>query len=262
MSSSPAVLVRHDNGSGKVLLFLHGWLMSGRVWGGQLPLSNRFRLLTVDLPGHGESHWQSFSYAATVESIIELLDSLDIEKVCLIGWSMGAQLALQLFRHAPERLSGLVLVAGTPQFCKSDCFPHGLPLAEARSMELRIKRNLQKASSEFFSHMFSPGELPRGDFGRVAVNLLARLPDLKIAAESLHELIHADLRWILPDIDIPALIIHGSEDRICLPGASQYMTASMPSAEMLSFEKSGHAPFISGVERFNSAVAAFAERLP
>jgi len=262
MSPSPAVILRHDKGSGRALLFLHGWLMSGRVWGEQLPLADRFRVLTVDLPGHGESHWPSFSYDDSVQSLVELLDSLAIEKVCLIGWSMGAQLALQMCRTAPERLSGLVLVAGTPLFCMADDFPHGLPRAEARSMELRIKRNLQKASGEFFSLMFSAGELQRGDLGRIAATLLARLPDLQIAAESLHELIHTDLRDVLPAIEVPALIIHGSDDKICLPGASRYMADRIPFAEMLPFEKVGHAPFISRAGQFNSAVAAFAERLP
>jgi pimeloyl-[acyl-carrier protein] methyl ester esterase len=262
MNPSPAVILRHDQGSGRTLLFLHGWLMSGRVWGEQLPLAERFRVLTVDLPGHGESHWPGFSYDDCVRSLIELLDWLAIDKVCLIGWSMGAQLALQLYRQAPERLSGLVLVAGTPLFCMTDDFPHGLPRAEARNMELRIKRNLQKASGEFFSLMFSTGELPRGDLGRIAANLLARLPDLDIAAASLHELIQTDLRAVLPTIAIPTLIIHGSADKICLPGASHYMADKIPSAEILCFENVGHAPFISRAEQFNSAVAAFMERLP
>lgn len=261
MSSLSGVTVRYDKGSGKALLFLHGWLMSGRVWGGQLPLAERFRVLTVDLPGHGESHLSNFSYDYCVKSLVELLDSLAIDKVCLIGWSMGAQLALQLFRQAPERLSGLVLVSGTPHFCMADDFPHGLPRAEARSMELRIKRNLLQAGSEFFALMFARDELPRGELGRIAANLVARLPDLNIAAESLHELILADLREVLPTVEIPALIIHGTEDRICLPGASRYMAGRMPSAELLNFENVGHAPFISRAERFNSAVAAFVERL-
>jgi pimeloyl-[acyl-carrier protein] methyl ester esterase len=262
MTSGQAVIVRHDEGSGKTLLFLHGWLMSGRVWSGQLPLKERFRVLTVDLPGHGESHWPTFSYDGCVTSLVELLERLAIDEVCLIGWSMGAQLALQLCRQAPEKISGLVLVAGTPLFCSAGDFCHGLPRAEARSMELRIKRNLQKASSEFFSLMFAPGELSRGDLGKVAANRVARLPDVNIATESLHELIHADLRELLPAIEIPTLVIHGSEDRICLPGASQYMADRLPDAELLSFEGIGHAPFISSAERFNSALAAFVERLP
>lgn len=262
MSSAPALILRHDKGSGRALLFLHGWLMSGRVWGGQLPLTERFRVLTVDLPGHGESQWQSFSYDACVKSIIGLLDSLDIEKVCIVGWSMGAQLALQLYRQAPEKLCGLVLVAGTPQFCKSADFLHGLPVAEARNMELRIKRNLQKTSSEFFSLMFSPDELSRVELGKAAASLVARLPDLKIATESLHELVHADLRDMLPAIDLPTLIIHGSDDRICLPEASRYLADRIVNSEILSFDNAGHAPFISGAELFNSAVAAFADRLP
>ena len=262
MSSKPAVIVRHDEGRGKTLLFLHGWLMSGRVWGGQLPLAEQFRVLTVDLPGHGESHWSSFSYDHSVKSLVALLDTLAIDKVCLIGWSMGAQLALRLYREAPERLSGLVLVAGTPLFCETDGFPHGLTRAEARNMELRIKRNLQKASGEFFSLMFSPDELPRGELGKVAASLVARLPDLHVASESLHELIHTDLREMLPTVVLPTLIIHGTDDQICLPGASHYMADRIPAAELLCFEHVGHAPFISGVERFNSALAGFVERLP
>ena len=86
-----------DQGSGTAVLFLHGWMMSKKVWHYQLPLSSHLRIITLDLRGHGASDATGFSYAACLGDIEELLDHLDIMDVVVVGWSMGAQLAIKSY---------------------------------------------------------------------------------------------------------------------------------------------------------------------
>lgn len=259
MTFTEPVVLRQDSGSGKILLFIHGWLMSGRVWSRQFELADRFRLITIDLPGHGLSDAHDFSYSGSVESILRLLDRLGIEKVCPVGWSMGSQIALELCNAAPDRLSGMVLVAGTPRFTSDGDYSHGLPESEARGMALRIRRNLQKTSSEFFSLMFAEGEVSRLDLGQIAREILARVPDQELAAQALAELAGSDMRTMLPEIKLPVLLIHGDADRICPSGASQYMHSLIPGSEMAILPGTGHAPFLTRAGQFNSLVAGFVE---
>jgi len=246
-----------DDGKGMPLLFIHGWLMSHRVWALQAPLAAGFRVITLDLRGHGSAGAADFSYNACCADIALLCDCLSLDRVIVVGWSMGAQIALKAYPSLEKAVAGMVLVGGTPHFCSSSDFPYGVAPAEARSMMLRIKRDYNRAAGEFFSSMFSSEET-----GSVAMKLLAdrvvsSLPSLDTAMSALNELINSDLRAHLPFISAPVMLIHGVDDKICLPGASQYMAEKIPSAAIELISAAGHAPFLANPEAFNRMLSGF-----
>ena len=165
-----------DHGSGKPVLFLHGWLMSQKVWHFQLPLAEKFRIITMDSRGHGESDSADFSYDNCLSDMAELLDHLRIESVVVVGWSMGSQLAIKAANLLPERISALFLVGGTARFCSANDYPHGLPLSEARGMAIRIKRNYQGTAGHFFKEMFSAAETACINLRDIAANTVSSRP--------------------------------------------------------------------------------------
>jgi len=248
-----------DTGHGIPLLFIHGWLMSQRVWALQTPLYANFRVITLDLRGHGSAGETDFSYDSCCEDIALLLNHLGLNGVILVGWSMGAQIAIKSFHTLKGKIDGMVLVGGTPRFCSSSDFFFGLAPAEARSMALRIKRDYKRTAGEFFNSMFSAGEAAAVDMRLLASKVVSILPSRDTALSALHELSSSDLRAFLPLISTPVMLIHGADDEICLPGASQFMAEKIPAAAIELIPFAGHAPFLSNPETFNRMLSAFVQ---
>jgi len=105
-----------DNGSGKAVVLLHGFLENLSMWKPLMPVfENRFRVISVDLLGHGQTG--CVGYVHTMEEqaamVKEVLKSLQIEKAFFIGHSMGGYIALALAELHPELFQGLVLLNST-----------------------------------------------------------------------------------------------------------------------------------------------------
>lgn len=256
-----SVIVYSDHGEGMPVLFLHGWMMSRKAWSFQEPLSALVRVITLELRGHGDSREPEFSYDSCVKDISELLAHLKIDRAVVCGWSMGAQIALRCYSSMSRKVAGMVLVGGTPCFCRQSDYAYGVPQSEVRSMARRLMRDYKATAGEFFKGMFSEGEITKAELVRIASRAVGRLPDYPVAASALKALIDSDLRSLLPEVSAPVLLIHGTDDKICLPGASEYMSSIIPETSLELLADTGHAPFLSRPERFNSLLTGFVQSL-
>ncbi len=111
-------------GKGKTIVLVHGWAMHAGIWREfALQLAQFYRVILVDLPGHGHSEkLDSF----TLERITtELVKAIPEESSCWLGWSLGATVVLDMVERYPERVNSLILLAGNPLFT-SPLFPSGL----------------------------------------------------------------------------------------------------------------------------------------
>lgn len=251
-----------DEGAGCPVVLVHGWCMSSAVWKYQLGgLADSVRILAPDLRGHGRSRGVSghLDFDSFANDLVDLFDCLGLSKVILIGWSMGAQIALQSCAGLSGRLAGLTLVSATPRFTASDDFPYGLAANEASGMRLKVQRNTQRALAGFYTRLFAEGELEGHSSETEIRALLASIPSPDTAAvlDALDALTGTDMRHLLPTIAIPTLIVNGALDRICLPQASNYLKAHIPDAEQTVFPFSGHAPFLTDSHQFNAEVIRF-----
>jgi pimeloyl-ACP methyl ester esterase len=250
-----------EAGEGQPLVMLHGWSMTGRVWRFQEPLADDCRLIVPDLRGHGRSSTPAGGYSLDdlAGDIVALFEWLDLTDVVLLGWSLGAQVALAAFLSIRKRLAGLVLVGATPRFTVTDGYPYGLPATEPRGMGLRLKRNFSQTMGEFFRGMFVQGELNREQENLIAREIVmwGRLPEPEVAYATLGILATADLREMLPAVDLPALVIHGSADAICPAGVAHYLVGRIADARLVEFDGAGHAPFLSRPDEFNAIVREF-----
>jgi pimeloyl-ACP methyl ester esterase len=246
-------------GEGPPLVFLHGWGMSGRAWCFLDALAERYRLVVPDLRGHGLSSAPASGYSLEnfVEDLVVLFRAVHLENAVLIAWSMGVQVALQAYPVLKERLSALVFVAGTPRFTAGTDYPHGLPSVETKGMALRLKRDHARAKGDFCRRMFSEGELPVEREQLVSEAVCGEPPPYHVLQESLTTLASADLRAVLPSVDLPVLLVHGSADTICPPSASRYMAMHLPDARLVELGGVGHAPFLSKPVEFMVSLTEF-----
>jgi pimeloyl-ACP methyl ester esterase len=251
-----------DAGTGLPLVFVHGWSFSGAVWKIQREyFSARYRCIFPDLRGHGDSSAPSSEYGvhALATDMTALFEREDLSRATLVGWSLGVLVALSAYSGIKERLAALVFVSGTPKFTASDDFPFGLQAKETRGLALRLRRNHQSALEDFSRMIFTPDELSANDFEMMNRDCIrtAKRPALDAALHTLEVLAVADMRRVLSRISVPVLLVHGDEDRICLPESSHYMAASIPHASLSILNGAGHAPLLSRSEEFNSLMARF-----
>lgn len=256
-----------ERGTGHPLVFIHGWGMSGRVWEFQAELfASLFRVITLDLRGHGDSslpEGAGFAMAGLAGDVASLLKNLYLANATLIGWSLGAQVALEAVSASRDRLSALVLSGGTPRFSSGDGFDFGLPPQEVRGMALRVKRDRTRTMGDFFRNMFVDGEMTAEQNQRVVKEIIipSKQPDTAILLQALDTLATSDQREILPTLHIPVLVIHGAEDATCLPDASRYMAGKIRGAELALMDGCGHAPFLSKPDEFNRLLSGFLGRV-
>ena len=255
-----------ERGSGPVIVLIHGWCMSSVVWQLQLEeLSSSFRVIAPDLRGHGRSSTSSDGYDldSYVADIAALFNQLGLEDALLAGWSLGAQIVLQVFAQLREKVAGVGLISGTPRFTATKDFTWALGSYEADGMAVKLRRNTARALDGFVGSMFAPGELDDPILSARIIDLLSAIPvpDTGFALKSLQMLVEADMRGLLPGIDVPALIINGDQDVICLPGASEYMAQIIADNQHIVMPGCGHTPFLTRCREFDMALTEFRRRI-
>ncbi len=246
-------------GEGETLLFLHGWGVDKRIWRQQSKyFSTLFQVLTIDLPGHGQSDWQKLALGAMAEDLRVILDCLKIKEISIVASSMGGILGLKFYQIAPERVKRIVFVGSLPKFSKSHDFPHGLDVMRIRKLGSQIKNSYPSVVNVFFRSLFTKEERESRRFKWLQK---FRRPDdvpLKPALiEYLDIIENEDLRETIKKVTIPVQFINGTQDEICNVEAVKHMKELVPQARFDFFERCGHFPFLSKPYEFNAVLEAF-----
>ncbi len=259
LATDAGTLHYEDAGKGEPVLLVHGWSLSSAVLADEVAhLAQARRVIAPDLRGHGRSSAASFALADLAGDLAGLAGHLALERAVLVGWSLGAQVALAALPAIRLRVAGLVLLSGTPRFTTSEGWPHGLPARSVDVLAHRVRRDASAAVARFFDGMFADGELDTEGRARAAA-LRASIPppDRECALAGLEILAHEDLRAALPAIDVPVLVLHGERDPICPAAAGRAMAAAIPRARHVEIHGAGHAPFLSRPGAFRDALASF-----
>jgi pimeloyl-ACP methyl ester carboxylesterase len=247
------------DGDGPVVLFTHGYQASRRMWDAQArALRDRYRVVTWDLRGHGESGAPDdpamYSHELMLGDMTALLDLAAAHPpepsggaktaAVLVGHSLGGYASLLYRLEHPERVRALVLFGSGPGYRDADARAKWNDMAErfARSVEERGLDILRKASAEVSSAMHrSPKALAHAARGMLAQQD-SRVMDT------------------ITEIDVPTLVLIGSEDKPFI-GSSEYMAKKIPGAELVVIEGAGHAASIEKPDEFNAALQGFLDRL-
>lgn len=225
------------------LVLLHGWGLSATVWKPlAAQLAGSFTLHTPDLPGHGRA-------AAAGPCLDEWADALLPQipgGAILVGWSLGAQLALRLAQRAPERAAKLVLIGSSPRFVQADDWPTALPAATLDSFRQDFD-NTPDATQRRFVALQSLGDSARKAVAATLGDSLTTAdgPHKTALADGLRLLAETDLRSLVPEIRQPVRLLHGSEDKLMPVAAAEWLADTLPDARLTVFGQCGHAPFLS-----------------
>jgi pimeloyl-[acyl-carrier protein] methyl ester esterase len=244
-------------GSGEPLLLVHGWGMHGGMWGSVAEkLARQFRVLAVDLPGHGHSAGNGSPF--TLDDIVNELSAQFDEPIAVCGWSLGGQIALRWAARHPAQVSRLVLVASTPCFVRQADWPCAMAAETLAEFAGALQQNYALTLRRFLALQVRGSEQERELLAALRNALFSRgEPDLAALQGGLEILRDCDLRGALPDIAQPALVMAGERDTLTPPQASQYIAAKMPNARLATVSGAAHAPFMSHPDEFVKHVVNF-----
>jgi pimeloyl-ACP methyl ester carboxylesterase len=248
-----------DRGEGRPIVFVHGWGGSGDVWDYQvLDLAERFRVITVDLRGHGASDkpWGDYGYDTFCSDLATLMAELELEDVTFVGWSMGGHIGLKFAQTIGSPVARLVITGAGPRFLQAEDAPFGGEPASAQALCDAVRFNRVETIHGLYGNNFHRTDLePTREW---IIRLGLQVPAF-VGLRTFEALLAEDLRPALADIDIPVAVFSGRHDQIWDPQWSELIAKSIPDATITYFENSGHVAFIEDRVAWNAALAEFIE---
>ncbi|HWD01128.1 MAG TPA: alpha/beta hydrolase [Amycolatopsis sp.] len=247
------------------IVFVHGWAQSSLAWSAQLAdpaLRERFRLVAMDLRGHGASDVPADGYDDPRAWAGDLAAALEFagDDAIVVGWSYGGLVITDYLRvHGTARIGGIVLVGAITEIGRGRAggrtgpvMRAALPAALAEDAEVAVPALVEFARAQ------SSSAVP-GSFTQALLGASLAVPPSVRAALFKRDVESAD---VLAKIDKPALVIHGTADGVVDPSAAEYSAGKIPGAVLRWFVEAGHLPFAENSEEFNSALRRFSGEQP
>jgi non-heme chloroperoxidase len=268
-SKTPIELHYEDYGTGKPVVLIHGWPLSGRSWENQVPalVEAGHRVITYDRRGFGTSSqpWGGYDYDTFAADLDTLLTHLDLREITLVGFSMGGgEVVRYLSTYGDERVSKAVLAAAVPPFLyKSDDHPEGaLDDATINSFLDAVTKDRLAFLDGFTTNFFSAGgELKVSQGQREYARDIAAFASPKGTHDCIIAFGKTDFRDDLSKVAVPTLIIHGDSDAIVPFEASGKLSAKAIAGSDLVVIKGGpHGINASHANEFNQALLDFLTR--
>jgi non-heme chloroperoxidase len=265
-NSQPIELYYEDHGSGSPVVLIHGWPLNGDAWEKQTAalLAGGHRVITYDRRGFGRSSKPGIGYnydtfAADLEA---LLSALDLDRVSLVGHSMGTgEITRYIGKYGTKRLQKAVLI-GTigPYLVKTADNPEGVDRKGFDDTKTALKADRPATLREFLKNFYSVG----GEDGkRVSEQVMDANWAVAIGASPIGTVACVD-SWIedfrkdIPRNDIPTMIIHGDDDRILPPDATSRRQAKMiKNVKFVEIKGGSHGLTWTRAEEINSQLAPF-----
>jgi len=246
-------------GQGESLLFIHGLAADKRVWNQQVEyFKNFYKVITVDLPGHGQSPWLDVTLEDIVRDLDFLLNALGVTEAHLAASSFGGLVALKYFEIFPDKVKRLILIGAGPKFAKSREFPYGLEIPRIRKLRSQVETNFPEILNIFFRSLFTLEERKSLRFKWLQMfqkdNVLPRQEAL---IKLLRILEKEDLTRTFLNICVPVFCVSGAQDYICPPEALRHFQSQLPQARVEVFAGCGHFPFLSKPREFNERLKIF-----
>lgn len=259
--SNGALLHYEDSGDGRPVVFLHGCWMSSRFFThqtapGALP---GCRVIAPDFRGHGRSEktLDGHTMAAYADDVRNLIETLDLHDVTLVGWSMGAFVAWEyLTAHTDDRVSRLVVIEeSVSDYSWPDWHLGAIDATAIAELSSGLQTDQRSVAAHFASAMFaSPLDPQEMEW---MVEEICAVPPV-IASTVLLQQTLVDYRETVKQFTVPSLVCFGKDEILLSLAAGQDLAERLPDAELLVFERSSHCPFIEESERLNQAITRFA----
>ncbi len=263
-----AKIYYEDQGEGQPILLVHGWMCSSKVWQKNVPeLAKQFRVVTIDLRGHGNSSKALTGHTIRqyARDVREVIEHLGLQETVLVGWSLGGQVVLSYCEQygRDSRLKALGLVDNAPfPFGPADWNSHPLMRCNYDGMNAMFAdytANPRKFAIAFTARMFKqkPSD---AEMEWIVAEMMKTPPWIAQAVYS--DFLMSDYAKSLPAVRVPVIVFAANSGVYCHGTAmGKAIAGQLPQGTFIPFEEAGHILFYEQPQKFNAALMDFVKAL-
>lgn len=255
------------SGQGPCLVLIHGFSDNLTMWYNQVSVfTEKYQVLTYDVRGHGKTETPKgdFSMDLFAADLHALMGELDIDKACVLGYSMGGRIGLQFALKYPENITGLVFAnSGVPG---PDIQPTPEQITEMMERRQQMMDMIETGDIEAIADTMAEGSLSPG-FRDKEPAVFQKYKDVKLQNDPgpylpIMQAMTAAMANPpdLSQLKCPALIIAGEHDGFMATGVADSMEKAISDATVTMLP-TGHAAAVEAPDDFNRAVLDFMKRL-
>lgn len=241
-------------GTGTPLLLIHGFPLDGQLYQGQLAqLSQVFKVITPDLRGFGKSSIPDAqaSIQLYAQDMLALMDRLGVSKAIIGGHSMGGQIVLQMYRQAPGRFLGMILIDTNPM-AASIVEQAEFPAFGAQAQQQGVPSIVPTLAAQFLTGV---ARLNDRAATLTLMNIIAEASVNGVVAGGQALATRPDFTALLPRIAVPALVLVGVDDPVYGLEISQMTQAAVPGSTLTIIRQAEHTSIFEQAVFANTAIA-------
>ncbi len=248
MKTDADVLHMDIQGQGDTVVLLHGWGMHSGIWAELVTtLAGHYRVVCIDLPGHGYS---PAACPLTLSAVSEQILAQVTGACHWVGWSLGASVLMRLAAKAPAQVKSMILMAANPCFVAKDDWRHGIEANIFSTFAVDLQQNYEKTLRQFIALQTLGSDDGKASLKQLREQLFAAgEPDIDTLMQGLDILMHADLRAELQANECPSLVVLGERDQLVPVSVSAFYQTLSCRAQIETIKGAGHAPFLSHPQR-------------
>ena len=255
-----------DWGSGKPVVLLHGWPLTGDTFDDMaMALAEKgYRAIVPDRRGFGRSDqpWTGNDYDTYVADLDAILSDAKIdEPVALVGFSMGGGEVARFQTRYPGRASAAVLISSVvPYMPKTDDNPDSVPQSTFDQMTAGMKEDRAKFFTSFYKDFYGVGALSSPVSDELLMNSWRQtmLSGTKNMLDAAKAFATTDFRPDLASFTVPTLVIHGTSDKtVPIDATGRVAAKQIPGAELIEYDGSAHGLFATDKDRLIADVVGF-----
>jgi len=269
--STPIDLYYEDHGTGRPVVLIHGWPLSGASWEKQVAalLAAGYRVLCYDRRGFGHSSKPStgYDFDTLADDLYQLLYRLDLHDVTLVGFAMGTgELTRYLGAYGAKRVRSAVFLASLPPFLlKTPDNPGGLDGGFFEAIRQRLTADRPAFLSTFLADFYNV-DVFGGDCVSEQVVETSWNVAMRASLQGMRDSVTAwttDFRSDCRRVDVPALVVHGDADRILpLAATAAPLHACLHTSRLVVIEGAPHGLTWTHAEHVNREMLDFLAERP
>lgn len=253
-------------GTGPTAVFVHGWPASCQMWESQIIglATHGIRCVAYDRRGFGKSShpFNGYDYTTMAEDLRQVITSLDLKDVILIGFSMGGgEIARYFAKYGNDRIKKVVLVSSVlPFLCKTDTNPDGVDSSVFDGIMEQMQEDRYKFLSSFGKSFFGVSLIshPVSDQMLQHYANIGGMSSARAMEECAKAFAMTDFREDVKTINVPTLIIHGDADKtVPIDNSSRRTAELIPQSEFEVYEGAPHGLFYTEREKLNKDLMDF-----
>jgi non-heme chloroperoxidase len=259
-----------DWGSGQPVVLSHGWPLCSDSWESQMFFlaSNGYRCIAHDRRGHGRSSqpWEGNNMDTFADDLGTLIDTLDLKNIALVGFSMGGgDITRYVGRHGTKRIAKMGLIAAvTPLMAATPSHPTGIPIEVFDKTRASLVANRAQFYKEFASGPFFGYNRPGLEFSQGVVDsfwMQGMMSGFKNSYDCVKAFSETDFTEDLKKVNVPTLIIHGTDDQVVPIDVSGRISAKIiKDAEYIEYPGAPHGLSETHKDRLNKDLLAFLKK--